>query len=320
MRRVAALLAVLALLPAGAGCGEDAEPGAPQGATLMLDFVPNAAHTGIYAALERGLYEDDGIDLTVRAPGDSTDAPKLLAAGRTDFAVLDIHDAGIARASGLPVVCVAGLVQKPLASVIARRDSGIERPRELEGRTVGVTGLPSDDAVLDSVVAGDGGDPAAVHRVTIGFNAVGSLAAGRVDAATGFWNAEAVALRDSGVPARVFRVDRYGAPPYPELVLCTSERLAGERPGVVDAVAAATASGYRLVARRPARGLAALLEAQPRLEEDEQRAQLRALLPALTPAGRLDPGVLRRWARWDLDHGILGRPLDPDDLFRPEIR
>src|SRR5918998_5097113 len=177
MRRVAALLAVLALTPALAGCGEDAEPGAPQGAVLVLDFLPNAVHSGIYSALERNLYRRRGVDLAIRVPGDSTDGPKLLAAGRADFAILDIHDLGIARERGLPVVGVAAIVQRPLAAVIARRESGVARPRDLEGRTVGVTGLPSDDAVLDSVVAGDGGTPGTVDRVTIGFGAVAALAA-----------------------------------------------------------------------------------------------------------------------------------------------
>src|SRR5262245_17744519 len=210
MRLAAALLAAVLALAGIAGCGEDgAEPGAPTGATLVLDFTPNAAHSGIYAAAREGYYRDDGIDLTIHEPGESTDAPKLLQAGRTDFAILDIHDLGIAREQGLDVVGVMPIVQAPLASVIARGDGPVRRPRDLEGRTVGVTGLPSDEAVVDSEVRADGGDPARVDRVTIGFNAVSSLAAGNVDAATGFWNAEGVALREQGIPIRVFKVDEY---------------------------------------------------------------------------------------------------------------
>src|SRR6476660_7205140 len=105
MRRVAALLAAALLAAGAAGCGGGgAEPGAPSGATLVLDFTPNAAHAGIYAALGQDLYREAGVDLTVREPGESTDAPKLLAAGRTEFAILDIHDLGIARERGLDVV------------------------------------------------------------------------------------------------------------------------------------------------------------------------------------------------------------------------
>src|SRR5512147_2287263 len=98
MRRVAALLAAALLGAALSGCGgSGAEPGAPKGATLVLDFTPNAVHTGIYAARAEGFYDAAGVDLQIHQPGESTDAPKLLAAGRTDFAILDIHDLGIAR-------------------------------------------------------------------------------------------------------------------------------------------------------------------------------------------------------------------------------
>ena len=88
MKLVAALLAAALLLTGAAGCGgSGAEPGAPLGATLVLDFTPNAVHSGIYAAQKQGFYRDEGVDLTIREPGESTDAPKLLEAGRTDFAI-----------------------------------------------------------------------------------------------------------------------------------------------------------------------------------------------------------------------------------------
>src|SRR4051794_14931534 len=168
MRSAAALLAALAASVALAACGGGAEPGASNEATLVLDFTPNAAHAGIYAALREGYYSDDGVDLTVRAPSSSTDAPKLLAAGRTEFAILDIHDLAIAREHGLPVVGVAPIVDRPLASVIAGDRSEVRTPQDLAGKTIGVTGLPSDDAVLDTILRAGGLAPSAVHRETIG--------------------------------------------------------------------------------------------------------------------------------------------------------
>ena len=108
MRRAVALLAAALALAGAAGCGgSGAEPGAPKGATLVLDFTPNAVHSGIYAALAEGLYKDAGVDLKVQPPGESTDAPKLLGAGKVEFAILDIHDLGIAREKGIPLVGVA---------------------------------------------------------------------------------------------------------------------------------------------------------------------------------------------------------------------
>jgi putative hydroxymethylpyrimidine transport system substrate-binding protein len=315
MRRAFALLAALLALAGSAGCGEEgAEPGAPQGATLVLDFTPNAVHSGIYSALAADYYEQAGVDLEVQPPGESSDAPKLLAAGRAEFAILDIHDLGIARERGFDLVGVAPIVHRPLASVISRADGPVWRPRDLEGRRVGVTGLPSDEAVVDSMVAADGGDPAQVERVTIGFNAVASLAAGKVDAATGFWNAEAVALERQGVPVRVLKVDRFGAPPYPELVLTTSRELLEEDPELAETVVAETRRGYALALHDPKAALDVLLAAEPPLDRADQARQLRTLEPVLHP-GPFNRRALREWAAWDLKHGLLEEPLSVEQAF-----
>jgi ABC-type nitrate/sulfonate/bicarbonate transport system substrate-binding protein len=317
MRRAVALLAAVLALAGLAGCGSGAgaEPGAPKGATLVLDFTPNAVHSGIYAARAEDFYRDAGVDLKVQAPGESTDAPKLLAAGRAEFAILDVTDLGIARERGIDLVGLMPIVQRPLAAVIARGDGPVKRPRDLQGHRVGVTGLPSDEAVVDSEVEADGGDPAKVDEVTIGFNAVASLAAGKVDAATGFWNAEAVALRQRGVPIRVFKVDEFGAPPYPELVLTTSRRELEKDPKLVDDVVAATRRGYEFTEQHPEEALDDLLASDTALERSDQEAQLKVLLPDLHPEP-FDPAVLKEWAAWDLKHGLLEKPLDVEEAFR----
>jgi putative hydroxymethylpyrimidine transport system substrate-binding protein len=317
MRRAVALLATALALVGTSGCGESgAEPGAPKGATLVLDFVPNAVHSGIYVARADGYYGEAGVELEVQPPGESTDAPKLLGAGKVEFAILDIHDLGIARERGIDLVGVAPIVQRPLAAVIARGDGPVRSPRDLEGERVGVSGLPSDEAVVDSEVEADGGDPAEVDEVTIGFTAVPSLAAGKVEAATGFWNAEALALERQGVPIRVFKVDEFGAPPYPELILTTSRKLLESDPELVDAVVSATRRGYELTESHPGTALEALLRSNQSLGLDraEQKAQLQVLLPALRP-GPFDMAVLGEWAEWDLRHGLLEKPLSVEQAF-----
>ena len=310
MRRLLAIL-LLALAGCGGGSGSD-RPN--REATLLLDFTPNGVHAGIYLALARGYDDAEGVQLDVRAPSASTDALRLLQGGRADMAILDIHDLGLARQEGADIVGVMAVVQRPLASVLAQPE--IERPRDLEGRRVGVSGLPSDVAVLRSVVAGDGGDPAQVRTTTIGFEAVKALLADRVAAATAFWNVEGVALRAQRPGTREFRVDDYGAPAYPELVLCVTRSALEEDSAVIEATIRALQRGYRQAQNDPESAVTALVEAGSGLDRAAAQAQLDAVAPAFTAGarayGELRDDVLQAWAGWDVEFGILER--------RPDLR
>ena len=255
----------------------------------------------------------------MREPSASTDAPKLLEAGRADFAILDIHDLAIARERGLDLVGVAPIVERPLAAVIARDRNTIRTPADLAGKTVGVTGLPSDDAVLDSVLASAGLGPDSVHRITIGFGAIPALAAGRIDAATAFWNAEGVTLKRRGVPIRVFRVDDFGAPRYPELVLTTTRSTLRDDPGLVRAVVDATRRGYVFAASHRAEALDDLLAGTSGLDRGEEGAELdaleraRAFVPAASFRNDGEGGSWQiGWPKWEVCHGIVDR--------RPQLR
>ena len=301
MRRFLPLFAVLACL---AGCGGDDGGGSPQRGTLALDFQPNAVHAGIYAAE----------NLRIRVPSSSTDSLKLLASGRADMSVVDIHDLGLARERGSDIVGVGALVQRPLAAVIAR-PADVHRPRDLEGRRVGVTGLPSDDAVLRAVVEHDGGSFERVDRISIGFSAVPSLVTGRVDAVVSFWNAEGVALRERGVDTREFRVDEYGAPRYPELVLAVTGKTLDERGELVDAMLDELERGTRLALRDREPIIEELVRASG-ADEPLMRAQFEAVAPALTPPLRLDREALASWARFDARFGILRAAPDVKRAFR----
>jgi putative hydroxymethylpyrimidine transport system substrate-binding protein len=308
-------LVLLALL--ATGCGDD-EPSddAAQLVKLALDFQPNAVHAGMYAAVADGIDRENGVDLDVRVPSSSTDSLKLLAAGRADASIVDIHDLGLAAERGADVVGIGALVQAPLAATIVQPN--VRRPRDLEGRRVGVTGLPSDDAVLRATVEADGGDYDAVRRITIGFSAVPSLAAGKVDGVVTFWNAEGVALRREGVPTRQFRVDRYGAPRYPELILTTTRERLHANPGLyADLVATLTAGTRAALADRPAavREIVAASDSAPTLVA----AQLRAVAPALRPPLQLDPATLRAWAAFDVRFGILTHRPDVNKLFDIDV-
>jgi ABC-type nitrate/sulfonate/bicarbonate transport system substrate-binding protein len=306
------------LVGLAAGCGSvtgEDRPGTE--ATLLLDFTPNAVHAGIYMAVDREFDTAEGVTLTVRKPGASTDALKLLGSGRADLAILDIHDLGLARQQGEDVVGVMALVQRPLAAVMAQPD--IASPRDLEGERAGVTGLPSDDAVLRSVVAGAGGDPDRVDLTTIGFRAVPALLAGRVAAATAFWNVEGVALRAEKPGIREFRVDDFGAPAYPELVLAVTRATLEDEAPMVRAAIRALQRGYGEAQTDPESALATMVADEPELDPEALAAQFDAVAPAFTAGaaayGQLRPRVLEAWADWDVEFGILDERPDVGAAF-----
>ena len=311
----------LALLLTAPGCGEQGDraardPRPARALTVALDFVPNPVHAGIYAGVAEGSDRARGIALRVRAPSASSDSLKLLTSGRAELAVVDIQDLGLARERGEDIVGVGALVQRPLAAVIARPP--VRRPRDLEDRRVGVTGLPSDEAVVRALVEADGGEPRRVRQTTIGFSAVPALASRRVAGATAFWNAEGVALRERGVATREFRIGELAGLRYPELVLVVKrETLRRDRARVAAAVAAVRA-GTESVLRDPRPGLAAIARASGG-DRALERAQFEAVRPALRPAVRLDRVALEGWADFATRFGILRSRPDVDRAFDFEV-
>jgi ABC-type nitrate/sulfonate/bicarbonate transport system substrate-binding protein len=301
-----------------AGCGASGGRSLPP-ASLILDFTPNAVHAGIYSALARGADRRNGIRLRVLVPSATTDSIKLLEAGRVDFAVLDIHDLAIARARGAALVGIMAIVERPLAAVLAA--PGVTTPRALDGRTAGITGVPSDTAVLDSVVSGAGGDPQRVHTVTIGFNAVAALLAGRVAAATAFWNDEGVTLQRRRRGFHVFRVDAYGAPSYPELVLCVSASRLHHNPGLARSVVRSLMAGYEFTLNHPAQSAHDLESHASGLDPSLVSAELSALEPAFRAGdgrvGELSRATLTRWAQWETRFGIVRRRPNIGAMFDP---
>lgn len=318
LRALGSALGALALALAGCGGEEPTRPERAPRAVLVLDFAPNAVHAGTYLATARGEDHEEGVDLEVRAPSSSGDALRLLRAGRADVAFLDIHDLALADERRGGLVGAMALVQRPLAAVLARPD--VRRPRDLEGRRVGISGLPSDEAVLASIVRGDGGDPDLVEVVRIGFQVVPALLGGRVAGATAFWNAEGVALRARRPRTREFRVDEYGAPPYPELVLAATRRTVRERPGLVRAVVRALRRGYEATLEDPDAALDALAAGAPGVDRTTAARELEAVAGSFLPPGggrfgELDVQRLERWAVWEARFGIVERPPEVERLF-----
>jgi putative hydroxymethylpyrimidine transport system substrate-binding protein len=305
--RLSCVLAALLLAGCGGGGSDSTKP-----ASIAIDFTPNAVHAPIYAAKRLGLDRKHGIDLQIRGPGGSPDSLKLLLTGKVDMAIMDIHDLGLAVEKGSDVVGVGALVKRPLAAIITPPE--IKRPRDLEGRRVGVSGLPSDPAVLRPVIESDGGDFSKLKLITIGFSAVPSLLTHKVDGVPAFWNVEGVLLKQRGFDPNEFRLDDYGAPPYPEVVLVVRrETLTKDRPLVEDMLAA-FADGAHAVLDDPD---AAATDVARAAGADKAliAAQLKELRPVVNPTLALDRAVLEQWAKFDARFGILKREPDVSRTF-----
>ena len=311
--RVRALIAVLAAgLLGTAACGGG---GSASGGRLIvaLDFTPNPAHAPIFLAAREGFDRKRGVQISIRTPGAGPDTLKLLAAHRADIGVLDINDLGLARERGEDVVGIAALVQRPLGAIIAQ--PYIHRPRDLDGKRVGVSGLPSDPAFLQAVISRDGGSLATVHQVTIGFNAVAQMIAGNIVAVPAFWNDEGVALRLRGVPVNEFRIEDYGAPRFPEVVLVTLRQTLKRRRLAIVRALAAIAQGATLTVSDPSLATNVIAVAAGSGDRRLIRAQVDALASALVPPLRLNRSVLEQWSAFDARTGLLPRPLNVDQAF-----
>jgi NitT/TauT family transport system substrate-binding protein/putative hydroxymethylpyrimidine transport system substrate-binding protein len=204
-------------------------------------------------------------------------------------------------------------VQRPLAAIAA--GPGIRRPRDLEGRTVGVSGLPSDPAFLKAIIEHDGGDFSKVRQVTIGFSAVTRILSGRVDAAPVFWNAEGVTLQRHGLAAQMFRVEEFGAPAYPEVVLITARKTLEAQRDSIRLAVAAIGDGVRDVLARPGQAVDLVAKEAETKDTGLVRAQLDAVSPAFSPPLRLNRAVLEKWADFDAEIGIVRSRPDVGAAF-----
>ena len=320
--------AALAMTLALASCGSGSSPSTgsrplaptalakPTTVTLILDFIPNAVHAGIYRAIASGYYKAENIDLHVIQPTSTADTLKLIDAGKAQFGLADGSDVANQIALGRDAEAVAALVQEPLGGLIALAKEHLSSAAELQGKTVGITGVPSDSATLETAVEHAGGNPAKVRVVTIGFDGVQDLEAGRIAAFTGFWPDDGVQLEVSGYPIKVFRLDENGGPAYPGLVVFTTQPVIQSDPHLVRAFLAATVEGYEDTVHDPQRSLGDLLRLNPGLQRRFTRASLAEYLPLFTgggtvPFGTVQAAKVAALVSWMLRYKLIDRPISP---------
>ena len=319
MRRLLIALAVICAL--AAGCGEkdeSLEPGSPEKLELMLDFFPNADHAAIYAAEAGGHFEDVGLDVEIRQPPDPAAPLKQVVAGRVDLAISYEPEVLRARDQGLAAQAVGALVQAPLTSIISLPPAGIRTPEDLDGKVVGTAGIDYQSAYLEAIAKQA---RAKVEERNVGFNLNGALLAKKVDATLGaFWTYEGVDLRMRGKNPQIIRLEQAGIPTYDELVFVANADQQDDR---IKRFMAALEQGVEDLQKDPDGALKGLLDANPDLDPDLQRASLQATLPLFKaprdrPYGWQDPKEWNDFAQWMRDNKLLDNLIDAQGAFTNE--
>jgi len=327
--RLLAILPALLLALGLSACGEKEEPtagGATERVNLVLDYLPNADHAGIYTAIETDQFKQAALDVKLRTPSDPSAPLKLLAAGRADLAISYEPELLLARAQGAELVSIGALVQKPLTSLVSLGKEPVRRPAALEGKKVGTAGIPYQDAYLKTILEQAGADPERVKTVNVGFNLVPALLTKRVDAVLGmFWNVEGVELRRRDREPVILRMDEIGVPTYNELIVVARARDVRDRGPLLRRFMRALTRGHERLRDDVDTGVDALVKANPDLNRKLQRAQIRATLPVFFPAdeerpfGFQDPAAWRRYAQWMADRKLLPSSQTAQRAFTNEF-
>ncbi len=321
--RVAALAVSLAAFALGAGCGEKQEQrgGAPVPFSVALDFYVNPDHAGLFTALERGYFDEAGLELEPRVPSDPSAPIRQVAAGRVDLAISYQPEVVLARDQGLPVIAIAALVDQPLTSLISLPEAGIEEAADLGGKTIATAGIPYQAEFLDAILSEQGLSPEDVTRVDVGLGLLPAVLSGRADAILGgFRNVEGVDLAERGRDPRVVPVDRLGIPTYDELVLVANSDRVAEDPELLRLFVAALERGTRDAVADPEAATEAVLAAGDGLDPRLTRAEVRATLPLLaqsggsSPYGYMDAREWERFAGFFADRGLISTRPGADEL------
>jgi putative hydroxymethylpyrimidine transport system substrate-binding protein len=296
-----AIMAALAL----AACGEKKDAVAPaatqtQPLNLMLDWLPNADHVGLYAALANGDFTQAGLSVRVHVPTDPATPLQLLAAGKVDAAISYEPELLLARDAGEPLVAIAAIVQRPLTAIVSLHSKHITTPRQLRGKRIGNAGIPYQQAYLRTILAHAGVPEHTVKEVNVGANLVPAMVSGRVDATLGaYWNYEAIQLRQEGKRPNVIHVENAGVPTYDELVVVVRENEIANQTGELRRFVQALGRGYQAVRANPEAGVQALVRANPTLTPRLQLASVKATLPWFFPAATSLPWGWQDQKRWN---------------------
>jgi ABC-type nitrate/sulfonate/bicarbonate transport system substrate-binding protein len=316
------VLALALLLLPVAGCGQKQQPAAGDGpvkVTVVLDWFPNTNHTGLYAALDKGWFLEEGLAVEIIQPPE-TGAAQLVAAGKAEFGVSYQEEITLARSAGIPLVSIAAVIQHNTSAFASRRELGITRPRDFEGRRYGGWGSPIEEAVIKTMMINDGGDFSRVEFVDIGAADFFVGMERDFDFAWIFEGWDGVQAGLIGRELSLVRLrDFHPALDYYTPVLATSESIIAGKPELAASFMRAAARGYQFAIASPQEAAQILLKHVPELDVALVAASQRWLSDKYQAGaarwGLQKEEVWERYAAWLYENGQLPAMIDVKQAF-----
>jgi len=225
---------------------------AAEDVTVILDYVPNTNHTGMYVAAHNGYYAEEGLNVQIIEPTEGATAT-LVAVGKGDFGVSYQEEVTMALAAKdpLPIRAVAAVIQHNTSGFATAKSKNITSPADFEGKTYSSWGGPGEAATLNAVMDSMGADFSKLNIVIADGSGFAALEK-NVDV---MWFYEAwdnVNCQMAGFPINYMELRQFDKRlDYYTPVLITSEKMISNNPETVRKFLAATSRGYEYAIENP---------------------------------------------------------------------
>ena len=292
---------------------------------VVLDWYPNAIHTFLYTAIERGYFAEEGLDVKIHFPANDNDALALVAAGKAEIGMYYQQDVIQAVANqGTGIKSIGAIVQSPLNVILSLKDKNITKPEDLVGKTIGYGGTVLSEALVKCMMENVGADASDVNMINVGFELMSSMTTGNVDATIGcLGNHEVPQLEEEGFDVNYFSVSGYGIPNYYEEVFLTNDDLLENEPEVVAGFLRAAKKGFDDFKADPDGCLAILMNNQNEenfpLTQSVEEQSCATLIPLMETE---DAAFLTQtdecWQEnidWMLENQLIDKAVDVSDVM-----
>jgi ABC-type nitrate/sulfonate/bicarbonate transport system substrate-binding protein len=318
-----------------AGCGTHSVPAdqgngaattAPIAVTLMLDWVPNVNHTGIFVAQDQGYFTEQGLSVNIIQPGEVI-AEQAVASGAAEFGISFQEQVTLLHAGGdSQLVSLAAIFQRNTSGFASRTDSAAASPADWAGMTYGSFGSPFEEPTLKALMTCAGGDFNQLAIVDTGFtDPLALLQTKQIDLAWIFFGTQGIAAEQEGIQLSTILMSDHTdcIPDYYTPVLITRQQTIDVSPEMVRSFVTAVSRGYTYAAEHPAEAAAILLTASPESDEATLRAQQEWSSPRYQAEadrwGDQTLGVWQAYSQWMVDQGIIDQPIDAQAAFTTQF-